>query len=177
MNSNINLILPKDKEFVERQKKGKVLNATAVVFPILIGIVSLAVFLITQAINPTAIRRQQDETINEIAKLQDKKIKFFIVKDRLENIDGILKKRINFAENINNILSKTVSGVSLVNLDIDSKKVILTLSSLSLKSLDEFINSLIVMAERKEIIRSLKLDSLTFNEKENEYLVSLSSDL
>ena len=177
MNNNINLILPKDKEFVERQKKGKALNTIAIVFPILIGIISLAVFLITQAINPTAIRRQQDETINEIAKLQDKKIKFFIVKDRLGNIDSILKNRINFAENINNLLSKTISGVSLVNLDIDNKQVVLTLSSFSLKSLDEFINSLIVMVEKKDTIRSLKLDSLTFNEIENEYLISLSSDL
>lgn len=177
MNNSINLILPKDKEFVRRQKKGKVLNGIAIVFPILIGIVSLVVFLITQAINPTAIRKQQDETVNEIAKLQDKKIKFFIVKDRLQNIDGILKKRINFAENINNLLSKAISGVSLVDLDINSKQVALTLSSPSLKSLDEFINSLILMVEKKDTIRSLKLESLTFNEKENEYLISLSSDL
>jgi len=48
---------------------------------------------------------------------------------------------------------------------------------LSLKSLDEFINSLIVMVEKKDTIRSLRLDSLTFNEKENEYLISLSSSL
>lgn len=177
MNTSINLVLPKDKEFVERQRKGRILNSFAIVLPIMIGVISVSIFLITQAIDPIAIRKQQEETIREITRLQDRRIKLFIVKDRLDNIDDLLKKRINFAENINIFLSKIPSEVFVENFEIDKKEVILTVSSLSLKSIDDFINNLVDMAEKEDTIRTLSLDFLIFDEKNNNYLVALKSEL
>lgn len=177
MNTNINFILPKDKEFEERQRRKRVINTIALIFPIMVGVVSLATFLITQAINTAGIRKQQGEVISKISQLQDKKIKLFIVKDRLDGIDDLLKKRISFSENIRSLLSKIPSEVIVENLEIDSKEVILIVSSTSLKSIDEFVNSLANMAEKKEVVSSLSLDSLVFEEKDNNYLVALRSEL
>lgn len=177
MNANINLILPKDKDFLEKQRKGKIVNAIAIIFPIIIGAISLVIFLFTQAMNPVAIRKQQAEITNKISQLQSKKIKLSIVKDRLDNIDELLKKRVNFAENISRLLSETPSELALVNLEIDRNEAILTFNSASLKSIDQFINNLIVMAEKKEVISSLSLDSLIFYGNDNNYLVALRSKL
>lgn len=177
MNTSINFVLPKGQEFLEQQKRAKTINLIATSFPIMVGIISLILFLITQAINPVSIKEQQEETINKIAKLQDRKIKLFIVNDRLDNISELLKGRRNFADNISTLLSRMPSQVSLENLEIDDKQILITASSVSLRSIDEFINNLIVMAEEKEVIHSLFLDSLTFEEGKNNYLVSLKSEL
>ncbi len=177
MNTNINLILPQDKEFFEQQKKIRTVNIIAIGFPIIVGFVSLIIFLITQSINPVSIKKQQEEVINEIAKFQDKKIKLFIINNRLDNIEGLLKNRRDLAENISTLLSKIPSTVTIRNLKIDNKEIILTVSSTTLGAIDELINNLIGMAEKKEIIRSVSLDTLTFGEDGNNYLVSLKSDI
>lgn len=175
--NNINLILPKDKEFLENQHRVKVFRIAAVAFPTAVGLISLIIFLITQAINPVSIKKQQDETINKIAKHQDRKIKLFIVADRLNNIGQLLEKRRNFSGDISSVLSKTPNEVFLENLEIDNQELLLTASSASLRAIDEFINNLIGMARKKEVIHSLMLDTLTFDEIENNYLVSLKSKL
>lgn len=177
MNTNINLILPKDKEFLEQQNRLRMVRITAIVFPTLVGIISLIIFLITQAINPVFIKKQQEETINKIAKLQDRKIKIFIINDRLENIGQILEKRRNFSDNINTLLSKIPSEIFLENLEMDNEALLFTVSSTSLRAIDEFINNLIDMGQRKEVIHSLSLDTLAFDEDKSNYLVSFKSKL
>jgi|SRR3989344_5242335 len=177
MSANINLVLPKGKDYLEQQKRAKIVNIVATSFPITVGIISLVLFLVTQAINPVSIKKQQEETISKIAKHQDRKIKLFIINDRLDNINELLKGRRNFADNINALLSIMPGEVTLENLNIDNKLVLLTVSSVSLRSIDEFITNLILMAEKKEVIRSLFLETLTFDVAKNNYLVSLKSDL
>lgn len=177
MNTTINLVVPKGKEFFEQQRKTKIVNVAAISFPILVGIISLILFLATQAINPVSIIKQQDEIVSKIAKLQDRKIKLFIVNERLSNIDGLLKGRRNFADNISTFLSRMPAEVLLDNLEIDNKQILVTVSSDSLLSIDEFINNLILMVEKKEVIHSLFLDSLTFEAGKNSYLLSLKSEL
>lgn len=177
MNTNVNFVLPKDEAFLKEQKRGKIINVIAIAFPILVGVVSLIIFLITQAINPVSIKEQQEKTIGELSRLQDKKIKLLIINDRLDNIDELLKKRKDFTEKINILLSKMPNEVLLQNLQIDNTKLLLIVSSASLGAIDELINNLIDMAAKREIISSLSLDSLTFDENGNNYLVSLKSEL
>lgn len=177
MNTSINFVLPKDKELVKRQKKGKVINAIAIIFPIMVGVVSLIIFLITQSINPLAIRKQQEEVIGKIAQLQDKKIKLFIIKDRLDNIEDLLKKRTNFSEKISSLISKTLGEVVVDSLEMDDNEVLMKVYSASLQSIDEFINRLIDMAVKKDVISSLSLNSLIFERSDNNYLVGLKSEL
>lgn len=176
MNTNINLVPPKSREYLEKQRREKIVNIFATTFPIIVGVISLIIFLVTQAVNPISIKKQQDETINKIAKLQDRKIKLFIVNDRLDNISLLLEGRRNFADNINAFLSRMPADVSLDNLEVDNKQIILTASSISLRSIDEFINNLIKLAEKKEVVQTLFLYELTFEEGKNKYLVSLKSE-
>ena len=97
--------------------------------------------------------------------------------DRLDNISQLLEGRRNFADNINAILSSIPSEVSLEELEIENNNILLTASSVSLRSIDKFINNLITMAEKKEVIHSLFLDYLTFEGTKNIYSVSLKSEL
>lgn len=177
MNTNINLIQPADKEFLEHQKRIRAANIVAVAFPILVGAMSLIIFLITQAIDPVSIRKQQEEVISEISKLQDKKINLFILNNRLDNIAGFIKNRRDFSENINTLLSRMPENVIIQRLEMDDKDLTFTISSASLRAIDDLINTLIDMAEKKEIISSVVLDTLTFNENDISYSVSLKSEL
>ena len=177
MNTNVNLVLPKDKKSLEQQKRLIIVRIAAIVSPMVVGIISLIIFLVTQAVNPVSLKKQQEETINKITKLQDTKIKLFIVNDRLDKINELLEKRRNFSDDINILLSKTPNEVFFENLEFDNLALLLTVYSASLRGIDEFINNLIDMAEKKEVILSLVIDTLTFDKDKNNYSVSLKSKL
>ncbi|MBI2028731.1 MAG: hypothetical protein HYT07_03940 [Candidatus Levybacteria bacterium] len=177
MNTNINLVLPQDKDFLEQQKKIRIANIIAISSPIMIGIVSLIVFLFTQSINPTGIKRQQEDTMSQISELQDRSIKLSIINNRLDNISGLLKNRGDLSESINSLLSIMPIEIAIQNLEIDNKRLTLTVSSTSLRAIDELINNLIAMAEKREVISSISLGTLTFDDSGNSYSVSLTSDL
>ena len=77
----------------------------------------------------------------------------------------------------NVLLERIPDNLSIGNLEIDSKAISMTAQSASLFSIGELINNLTDMVKKKEIINSLTLNSLIFNEDKNTYAVTIQADL
>lgn len=177
MSNDINLLLYKNSELQRERKKVRIANTIAITFSIIVGIASMFAFVLIQSVNPSSIAQEQESTLKEISRLQDKQAKLFIINDRLTNIEEVFQDREDLSKNINSLLSNAPNNLSIENLEMDNKSLVLTISSSSLLSINDFINNLIDMARKKEIIRSLTLSGLTFDESKNTYLVSLKSEL
>lgn len=177
MNTNINLLLPKDEESLKRRKSIKVVSLIAVFFLVGTGIISLTLFLMIQAVNLSSIRKAQADVLREISTFQDRQNKILAVNNRIENVQQIINTRKDLLRITNTILAKTPAGVSIEDIEVDNKFIILTAVSPSLLSIDQFINNLTDMVRNKEMISSLTLSGLVFEEGENFYQVSIKSEI
>src|SRR3989344_2278216 len=106
MNTNINLLAHPDEESLKRQKRAKRLNFIAITFLVVVGGISVFLFLMTQIINPSAIVKEQQVVIEEISRSQNKQAKFFILNNRIDNIEKILQKRLELGKVTDALLAK-----------------------------------------------------------------------
>lgn len=176
MNTNINLLLHADEESKRGQKRVKRLNFIAVMFLIGVGAISLLTFLSTQIINPSGIKREQQDVIGKISQFQDVGVKLFVLNNRIDNVEKVLGKRIDLSKELSGLLAKIPSRLFIEDLEVDDKTVRLTAQSTSLLAIGELINNLTDMVHKKEIISSLILNTLVFDESKNSYQVSIRAD-
>ncbi len=177
MSANINLLLQSDKRSLGLQKKIKILNFVAAICLAGVLLTSLIIFLSIRIVNPESIKKEQEEVLKSISPFQDKQIKLFILNNRIENIYKILATRKDLSIITGSLLEKIPAQLSIDNLEIDGKSVIIAGQSTSLSVIGEFINNLIDMAREKDKIRSLTLNSLILDESRGVYSVSIKGEL
>lgn len=174
---DINLLLPKDEESLQRKKRVKVFNVIAVVFLLGIGAISFIIFISAQAINLSAIKKEQADTLIKISQFSKRQVKLFVLENRVNNIQTILSKRKHLPKAIGAILKKTPDRLLIQDLTVDDKNVVMIGQSISLSVIGEFINNLADMVAKKEIINAVTLNSLVFDESKNYYQISIKADL
>lgn len=177
MTTNINLLLRTDEESLKRKKRIKILNFAGAASLVGVGITSLIIFISIQAVNSAGIRKEQEDVLMKTSQFQSRQVKLFVLNNRVENIDKILKIRKDLSKTTSGLLAKIPVNLSIDTFEVDSNSVIITGQSRSLFTIGEFINNLTDMVYRKEIIKSLTLSSLTFDEDRGIYRVSIKSEL
>lgn len=177
MSIDINLLSSKDSELVKRQKRVKLFNIIAVTFSLIVVAVSLTIFVMIQITNPLSLKKEQDDVASKISLLRDRQVNLFIINNRVLNIEEVLNKRKDLSKEIGSIFAKIPQRVIVEELKMDRKLIFLTASSASLYSIGELINNLTDMVRKKEIIQSLKLNSLIVDTDKNIYSVSLEAEL
>lgn len=177
MSTNINLLLRNDEEKLKKLSKVKKFNFAAFAFLIGIGVISLIIFLSIQIVNPSSVKKEKEDVLKKILEFEERRAKLFIVNDRINNIQKLLEKRKDLSLTIEAILAKIPSGFSIEGLEVDGSIISLTANSTSLFSIGEFINNLTDMVRKKEIISSLTLTNLAFDQNKNIYQVSIKSSL
>lgn len=177
MNTTINLLLRTDEESLKRKKKIKIFNLAAAASLIGIGLISIIIFVLLQVISPKSIKKEQEDVIEKMSRFQSRQVKLFIFNNRVENIDKILKIRKDLSKTTSSLLAKIPSGLSIDNLEVDDKSIIISGQSKSLLTISEFIDNLTDMVHKKEIIKSLTLISLLLDENRSTYQVSIKSEL
>lgn len=177
MNANINLLLHTDEESLKRKRRIKILNFVAVAALLGVGLISLSLFILIQAANSESIKKQQEDVLGKASQFQSRQAKLFILNNRVENIEKILKIRKDIAKTMRGLLTKIPGNLSIDDFEVDDKSVIITGQSKSLSAIGEFINNLTDMVHKKEIIKSLTLNSLSLDEGKNVYQISVKSEL
>jgi len=177
MSTDINLLLVTDEESLKRKKRVRILNFAAAASLIGVGLASLGVFLLIRAIDPSPILAEQKDVLGKMSQLENRQAKLFILNNRVENIDKVLKIRKDLSKVTSGLLAKIPSDLSIDDFEVNDKSVIMTGQSRSLSAIGEFINNLTDMVYKKEIIKSLTINSLALDESRNSYRISVKSEL
>ena len=177
MSTDINLLLRTDEESLKQKRRIKILNFTAVASLIGVGLISLGIFILIQIVNPESLKKEQEDMLGRISQFQNRQVKLFVLNNRVENIEKILKIRKDLSKAMNGLLAKIPSNFSIDTFEIDDKMVIIAGQSNSLFTIGEFINNLTDMVRNKEIIKSLMLNSLVMDEGKNAYQISVKSEM
>lgn len=177
MNTNINLLIPTDEDSLKRKRRIKIFKFVAAASLMGVGLISLGIFIMISAVNLGSIKKEQEDIMAKISQFQSRQAKLFVLNNRIENIEKILKIRKDLSKTMNDLLGKIPNQLSVDDFEVDDKLVIITGQSKSLRAIGEFISNLTDMVRKKEVIKSLMLSSLTLDESKNAYRISIKSEL
>jgi len=165
MSRNINLVLKEGAEGLKYKRRLKRFRLLAAGLLLAVLLVSLSIYLLINFIFGTSsIEKDKDELANQLLPLRDKEAKLKVINDRLNNITLVQGRKIDVYKIVDKFLSEVPIGLSVDNLEYEMDKVSVKVSSDSLVAVDEFINNLISLAERKELVGTLILNSLVVGE-------------
>lgn len=175
MNSDINLVSPKDDQSVIEKKRLRIVRNIAYVLAGIVVLFSIIVFIISTSFSNSSIKKQQESAINQLSMLKDKSAKVFVINNRILNIEKVLKQRNDFSS-IESLLQIIPSSVKTNSLNFSEENISLTLISSSLLPLDDLINKYLDKVAKKQIIKNLSINSLNINEKTGNYFLTIKAD-
>jgi len=176
MKADINLASGVLVESASKSKALRILRIAALFSIAFVLIASISLFLLISSISPDKIKEQEDKILFSIKYLHEKEAKILIINNRISDISKILESRDNYDLLMNAFLEKIPKDTSINSLEIGKNKVTLTVSSDSLSSLDNLIDSFIDMVGKQQIINNLTIESLASDQKSGVYLLSIKAD-
>ncbi len=177
MSNDINLVSNKDAAFLKAEKRLKQIKVVAVISLVVVALISVLIFIINSQTSLASIKKDENSTLQSISYLNKKAAKLAIINNRLEDISDILQKRKNYTGAINALLQLMPPGVSTTALELNKNDVVLVVNSSSLLSIDKFLNSIIDLSSKKQVISSVIIESLVVNNKTGIYSLSIKTTL
>lgn len=177
MNSGINLVSTHSEAIEREQKILLTIRIAAAVLLTSIAVVSILAFIITTQIPLSRIKGEQSETLTQISAQSSKLSNYFLIKDRVTNINSLLSSRVDYILPINSIFSKIPEEMEVESMEIENKIIEMQVSSSSLQAIDQVINSLVEMGSEGKVIKSVKLESITLNAGVGKYSVDFTAEI
>ena len=176
MKTDINLASGVSVESVSKNKALKILRISAIFSIIFITAISILLFFLINQISPEKVKKEENKILLSIKFLHEKQAKIAIVNSKVADISKILDSRINYESEMNSFLEKIPNDVSINSFEIDKSKVAITISSNSLSSIDKMLNSFFEMISKKQIIKSITIQSIFSDPKSGNYGLSIKAN-
>nr|MBI5456074.1 hypothetical protein [Candidatus Levybacteria bacterium] len=176
MSNDINLVSSKTFQFEQELKRLKTLKIIAIGFLAMVALVSVLLFVAIFALPTSSVKKEQEQALSNISSLSEKFFKYSLIGDRLNSIAGIIKSRKNYSLLINTVLSKLPADLSVDTMTIDNGTFILIVSGGSLTPMDNFIEDVVILGNKENIIKNLSIQSLVVNTGSGKYTLTLQAD-
>ncbi|OGH23426.1 MAG: hypothetical protein A3J69_00560 [Candidatus Levybacteria bacterium RIFCSPHIGHO2_02_FULL_42_12] len=174
--NTINLLPRSAVKSVPRRKFLNLLRALTVIAVSFLFITSLSAFFVGRVVSPDAERKQEQKVLADFSPLGDSMAKLLFTHDRLLEIGKILNTRTSLDAKIGIIQSFVPQAAGIDSLRIDKTSVEITVSSASLRRIDEFLANLSGALDRGNTIRAITIQGVGYNGK-GEYFVSAKMTL
>lgn len=176
MNSSINLVSIKNEALERQHKLLFVLRVSAVVLLTSIALISIIAFIITTQIPISQVKSEEASTLSSITSMSKKVSSYYLIKDRISNINSLMNKRSDFTTALDLIFSKVSDTLSVDSLSIEGNELEITLSSSNLSDINDTVNQLAQIGNTRTL-KNIKLKSLTLNASSGKYAASFTGDL
>lgn len=176
MNDDINLLRQKEKAARTLDSKYVIFARIIAVLALLIVAFSAILLFALRLLSPLEKLKAEEESITkQLLAMSGKRLKLVVIKERLQEISDIIKRRPEFDKKIELLETHISSSVVLSNLRIDNTKIQFTASSPSLQSIEEFFDALIKTTTnpQKKVYKRVSYDSLSLSSTSNTYTVNI----
>lgn len=177
MNNGINIVSNKNSQIEKELRILNILRFTAVSMLITVALVSIIIFVISVQIPLSDLRQQENSTISQISQLHKKLATYYLIKDRVNNINTLMSTRKDYTKSLNPILAKISSDLTVDDLEVEADVITLTVSGNSLVSINVIIDDLIASSDSKKYINNLIINSLNLNTSAGKYSVTFEASL
>ncbi len=177
MNEGINLLAPNkntgSSQLLRRIQKMRFMTI-ALLF--IISVSSVILFILV-ALSPLPTLQRQEQFLRQSLNAQkDSIVKLSVVDTQTTSVAQLISKRKAFDKQLALIQDKVTKDMTVIQMQVDSNSLVITVESPSLKSLDTFINNMTTYVQKKNMFSKVILVDLTTDEASNEYAVSLQLD-
>ena len=176
MSSDINLVSGKAYQLEKELKRLKLLRIIAVLALVTVSTISILLFLVTLLLPISSVKKDQEKTMSNTALLREKLIKYYLINDRIKNISQISKERKNYSTIANTLMDKVPADLSVDILTIENGTITISIGGISLIPINEYINSIIEIGDKRQGIKNLTVESLLFNNT-GKYVLTLQADV
>lgn len=177
MNEDINLVPGKRKTEAAQKKLLAKLRLFSIILLAITAFFSVSLFLLKLQSPLPSLRKEENNLLTSLSLLSQKSAKILIMKNRLNEIVILEKKRKRLDETIGAVIEGAPSDLSLNSLNVDKKSVSVTASSNSLSSLNIFLDGLVDKAVKGKTFNKITLDSLSLDSKGNRYVIAVTLEL
>lgn len=177
MNNSINLISTKNEQLEKELRLLLIIRVIAVSMLITLAVVSIISFIISTQIPLSKIRQEQSNTLASIASLHSKLTSYYLIRDRINNINNFFNLRTDFSEVLDLLFSKIGSDMEVEGIDIEKQQIRIHITSPSLISLNKTIDDTLALTSSSKLISKIELTSLSADPKGGKYTVIITSYL
>lgn len=176
MSNDINL-LPRTKASKSQDEKYKyLLRRVAVGFVIVTVLAAIGIFTL-RVISPTQVLKQNENGyLTSIGFSQLKIAKLLFIQSRVKAIDQLLNSRISYADTISSIKSGIPSNVKIDSFVLTRVKIIITATSNTLSSLDDFLTKTSSILSARPNFKKLIISNIVADETSRSYHISIEAD-
>ncbi len=171
MNDQVNLLIGKTKRTSQLTKKRDIFHFIAVGSLFAFAFFSVALFiLIALSPLPSLQEREKIET-KRLSFFKDLMLKINLTKDRVNNVDKILRERPTYSSSLQAIKSILPPETTMKEIHLSDKTLTFTVTSNSLVPLDVFLTSLKTKWESEENFKTITIVGLEQNFDKGEYVL------
>ena len=177
MNNEINLLPNRKGPTRKDSRQLVILRFTAVGMLLFVAAVSVGLFLITSLSPLPKLKEQEAALSTELDLVRDKIVRYGVTLNRLDDIDTYVTQRKKYPETLDNMQGVATDDVTVSGVKLEEQLVTLTVTSPSLKSMNDMITSLKFRSEGETLFKNFALSKLTYNGTDNNYSVGLEVEL
>lgn len=174
MSNDINL-LQGEKTNLARKKRIFILRVLSLVFIFSVAFFSILLFIINNRISSENVKKNENSTLQKILFFKDRSAKFNLINDRLRNITTVLNNRKKYTGVLDAILQQVPPNVKLTGLTIDKDNVLVTATSVSLLSVDKFLNNFTSISGQRHVVKNMIIEGLTLDKQTGIYSLSIKA--
>ncbi|HXS14611.1 MAG TPA: hypothetical protein VN711_00610 [Candidatus Saccharimonadales bacterium] len=174
MSTEINLLPQKARSRLSHESALAYAKIGAIVVAIITVCLAVLVFLINRDPTLERIGAEQNTILAQLSALHSKTAKDLIIQDRLRRIHGIVTIRGNMDTQLIKISSQLPSSLTVTDFSLDSTKMSITVSSLSLSGMGELIDNLTKLVNEKSVLKGITIQGIITDEQSGTYLMTVT---
>lgn len=176
MSENINLLRGR-KKAAQPKNTLVALRLSAIAFLFMTSFVS-ATLLFLQLRSPLGdLKKEENIVLSNVSHLAPKTVKFLFIADRLEAVKEVAEKRPRFDATLEMVQALVPQNIAVVSLKVESARISLTVTSLSLISLDALITNFTNALQEKKLFKKITINGITLDPTSAQYTLSVEADL
>jgi len=177
MNNDINLISNQNVGLEKEQKRLKKFRLTSVTCLIAVLLVSVLIFLLNLTLPLQTVKDEQSATAASIATLHKKLVTYTLINDRIKNISNVISKRGNDIPQLNQILGKIPTDLTVGGLEIQAGQISITVFGTSLVPINKFIDDMVSFGAQGKVIKDLVIEGLSLDASSGQYTLNMKANI
>lgn len=177
MNNNINLISNQNVELEKESRRLKKFRLISLICLIAVSLVSVIIFVLNLTLPLDSVKKEQSTTAANIATFHKKLVTYTLITDRVKNISNIISQRGNYMPQIDAVLGKVPTELSIEELNVETGEITLSVSSTALLSVDKFMNDIISLASQGKVLKELVIQSFSLDTNTGKYTLYLKASI
>lgn len=177
MNSEINLISNKNTALEKELRRLRMVRVLAVISLAVVSLIAILIFVLNITLPFGSVRKDEQMTEAGLSLLHGKLYTYAAINDRVNNISSVISQRDNYIPQLNQVLSKVSADLSVDQLAVQTGKIDISVSGLSLLSINKFIDDIVSLGNQGKVIKDIIIQGLSLDPNSGRYTLRIEAGI